>query len=137
MENILDQLRKELTNQLTFHMRNFLDQRDPRVGDKISFEIWAINQSDMELRDLRGVINPGKATSFIPCTFKVPFLRANGKLKIKELKNIEITANPDDIVLGVLILDSLADIKVDWKAELSSMKLKHDKKVLFKKVIPA
>lgn len=137
METILSQLRKELTNQLTFHMRNFLDQRDPRVGDKISFEVWAINQSDMELRDLKGIITPGKATNFIPCKFKVPFLRSKGKLKVKTFKNIEITANPDDIVLGVLILDSIADIKAEWKAELSSMKLKHDKKVLFKKVIPA
>jgi hypothetical protein len=137
MGDILDKLRKELTDQLTFHMRNFQDQRDPRVGDRISFEIWAINQSDMELRDLKGSITPGKATSFIPSTFKIPFLPANGKLLVKEFKDIEITDNPDDIVLGALIMDSIANIKVKWKSVLSSMEHKHNKKVLFKKVIPA
>ena len=137
MGKILDKLRKELTDQLTFHMRNFLDQRDPRVGDRISFEVWAINQSDMELTDLKGSITPGKATNFIPSTFKIPFLPANGKLLVKEFKNIEITDNPDDIVLGELIMDSIANIKVEWRSVLSSMNLKHNKKVLFKKVIPA
>ncbi len=137
MGDILDKLRKELTDQLTFHMRNFQDQRDPRVGDRISFEIWAINQSDMELRDLKGTITPGKATSFIPSAFKIPFLPANGKLLVKEFKDIEITDNPDDIVLGALIMDSIANIKVKWRSVLSSMKHKHNKKVLFKKVIPA
>ena len=137
MGNILDKLKEELTDQLTFHMRNFLDQRDPRVGDRISFEIWAINQSDMELRDLIGSITPGKATNFIPSKFKVPFLPANGKMLVKKFKNIEITDNPDDIVLGELIRDSIANIKVEWRSILSSMKLKHNKEVLFKKVIPA
>jgi len=137
MGNILDKLKEELTDQLTFHMRKFLDQRDPRVGDRISFEVWAINQSDMELRDLEGSITPGKATNFIQCKFKVPFLPANGKLLVKKFKNIEITDNPDDIVLGGLIMDSIANIKAEWRPVLSSMKLKHNKKVLFKKVIPA
>jgi hypothetical protein len=137
MGNILDKLKEELTGQLTFHMRNFDDQRDPRVGDRISFEVWAINQSDMELRDLKGCITPGKATNFSPSIFKIPFLPANGKLLVKEIKNIEITDNPDDILLGTLIMDSIANIKVEWRSILSSMKLKHNKKVLFKKVIPA
>jgi hypothetical protein len=137
MGNILDKLKEELTDQLTFQMRKFLDQRDPRVGDRITFEIWAINQSDMELRDLDGTITPGKATNFIPSKFKVPFLPANGKLLVKKFKNIEIIDNPDDIVLGGLIMDSIANIKVEWRSVLSSMKLKHNKKVLFKKVIPA
>jgi len=137
MGNILDKLKEELTDQLTFHMRKFLDQRDPRVGDRISFEVWVINQSDMELRDLVGSITPGKATNFIQTKFKVPFLRANGKLLVKKFKNIEITDNPDDIVLGSLIMDSIANIEVEWRSVLSSMKLKHNKKVLFKKVIPA
>jgi hypothetical protein len=137
MGNILDKLKEELTDQLTFHMRNFLDQRDPRVGDRISFEVWVINQSDIELRDLEGSITPGKATNFRECKFKVPFLRANGKLLVKNFKNIEITDNPDDIMLGGLIMDSIANIKVEWRSVLSSMKLKHNKKVLFKKVIPA
>ena len=137
MGNILDKLKEELTDQLTFHMRNFLDQRDPRVGDRISFEVWVINQSDMELRDLEGCITPGKATNFIQSKFKVPFLPANGKLLVKKFKNIEITDNPDDIVLGGLIMDSIANIEVEWRSVLSSMKLKHNKKVLFKKVIPA
>ena len=138
MGNILDKLKEELTDQLTFQMRKFLDQRDPRVGDRISFEIWAINQSDMELRDLKGSITPGKATSFIPSSFKIPFLPANGKLLVKEFKDIEITDNPDDIVLGGLIkMDSIANIKVEWRSVLSSMEHRHNKKVLFKKVIPA
>ena len=141
MGNILDKLKEELTDQLTFQMCKFLDQRDPRVGDRISFEIWAINQSDIELRDLEGSITAGKATNFIPSKFKVPFIPANGKLLVKKLKNIEITDNPDDIVLGGLIggqiMDSIANIKVEWRSVLSSMKLKHNKKVLFKKVIPA
>ncbi|MCK5441319.1 MAG: hypothetical protein KAJ23_05480 [Maribacter sp.] len=137
MGNILDKLKEELTDQLTFHMRNFQDQRDPRVGDRISFEVWVINQSDMELRDLKGSITPGKATNFIPSTFKVPFIRPNGKLLVEKIENIEITDNPDDIVLDALIMDSIANIKVEWRSVLSSMKLKHNKKVLFKKVIPA
>jgi len=137
MGNILDKLKEELTDQLTFHMLNFLDQRDPRVGDRISFEVWAINQSDMELRDLIGSITPGKATNFIQSKFKVPFLPANGKMLVKKFKNIEITDNPDDIVLGGLIMDSIANIKVEWRSILSSIKLKHNKEVLFKKVIPA
>ena len=137
MGNILDKLKEELTDQLTFHMCKFLDQRDPRVGDRISFEVWVINQSDMELRDIEGTITPGKATNFVQSKFKVPFLRANGKLLVKKFKNIEITDNPDDILLGGLIMDSIVNIKVEWRAVLSSMKLKHNKKVLFKKVIPA
>ena len=137
MGNILDKLKEELTGQLTFHMRKFLDQRDPRVGDRISFEIWVINQSDMELRDIEGSITPGKSTNFIESKFKVPFLRANGKLLVKKFKNIEITDNPDDIVLGSIVMDSIANIEVEWRSVLSSMKLKHNKKVLFKKVIPA
>ena len=137
MGNILDKLKEELTGQLTFHMRKFQDQRDPRVGDRISFEIWVINQSDMELRDIEGSITPGKSTNFIESKFKVPFLRANGKLLVKKFKNIEITDNPDDIVLGSLVMDSIANIEVEWRSVLSSMKLKHNKKVLFKKVIPA
>ena len=137
MGNILDKLKEELTGQLTFHMRKFLDQRDPRVGDRISFEIWVINQSDMELRDIEGSITPGKSTNFSESKFKVPFLRANGKLLVKKFKNIEITDNPDDIVLGSLVMDSIANIEVEWRSVLSSMKLKHNKKVLFKKVIPA
>jgi len=100
MENILDKLKEELMDQLTFHMRKFIDQRDPRVGDRISFEVWVINQSDMELRDLKGSITPGKATNFTPSKFKVPFLPANDKMLVKKFKNIEITDNPDDIVLG-------------------------------------
>ena len=91
----------------------------------------------MELRDLKGSITPGKATSFIPSTFKIPFFPANGKLLVKEFKDIEITDNPDDIVLGALIMDSIANIKVKWRSVLSSMVHKHNKKVLFKKVIPA
>ena len=137
MGKILEKLKEELTDQLTFHMRKFLDKRDPRVGDRISFEVWVVNQSDMELRDIEGSITPGKATNFIQSKFKVPFLRANGKLLVKKFKNIEITDNPDDIVLGGLIMDSIANIKVEWRSVLSSMKLKHNKKVLCKKVIPA
>ena len=138
MGNILDKLKEELTDQLTFHMCKFLDQRDPRVGDRISFEVWVINQSDMELRDIEGSITPGKATNFIQSKFKVPFLRANGKLLVKIFKNIEITDNPDDIMLGgLIVMDSIVNIKVEWRSVLSSMKLKHNKKVLFKKVIPA
>ena len=137
MENILDKLKEELTDQLTFHMRKFIDQRDPRVGDRISFEVWVINQSDMELRDIKGSISPGKATNFTPSKFKVPFLPANDKMLVKKFKNIEIIDNPDDIVLGDLIRDSIANIEVEWSPVLSSMKLKHNKKVLFKKVIPA
>ena len=141
MKNILDKLKEELTDKLKFHMCKFQDQRDSRVGDRISFEVWVINQSDMELRDLEGSITAGEATNFIESKFKVPFLPANGKLLIKKFKNIEITDNPDDIVLGGLIggqiMDSIANIKVEWRPILSSMKLKHNKKVLFKKVIPA
>jgi len=137
MGNILDKLTQELTDQLTFHMRKFLDQRDPRVGDRITFEVWVINQSDMELRDLEGTITPGEATNFTPRKFKIPFMPANGKLLVKKFKNIEITDNPDDILLGDLIMDSIATIKVEWRPILSSMKLKHNKKILFKKVIPA
>ncbi len=137
MENILDKLKEELTDQLTFHMRKFIDQRNPRVGDRISFEVWVINQSDMELRDLKGSITSGKATNFTPRKFLVPILPANDKMLVKKFKNIEITDNPDDIVLGDLIRDSIANIEVEWRPILSSMKLKHNKKVLFKKVIPA
>lgn len=137
MGTILDNLREELTNQLTFHMCRFQDQRDPRVGDRISFEVWAINESDMELRDLKGSISNGKATNFIPSNFKIPFLPAKGKLLIKKFKNIEITDNPDDIVLGDLIMDSIANINVEWRPVLTTMKLNHTKKILFKKVIPA
>jgi hypothetical protein len=137
MRSILDKLKEELTEELTFHMRKFEDQRDPRVGDRITFEVWIVNQSDMELRDIKGIIRPGKATCFIESKFKVPFLPAKGKLMVKKFRNIEITDNPDDIVLGDLIRDSIATISVEWRAVLSSMKLKHNKKVLFKKVIPA
>ena len=66
-----------------FHMCKILDQRDSGFGDKISFEVWAIHQSDMELRDLEGGITPGIATNFIPNKFKVPFMPANDKLLVK------------------------------------------------------
>lgn len=137
MGTILENLKEELTAQLKFQMCRFQDQRDPRVGDTISFEVWAINKSDMELRDLKGSILHGKATNFTPSNFKIPFLPANGKLLVKKFNNIKITDNPDDVVLGDLIMDSIANIDVEWRPVLTTMKLNHNKKILFKKVIPA
>ncbi|MBT8284434.1 MAG: hypothetical protein HKO75_03555 [Flavobacteriaceae bacterium] len=137
MGTILENLKEELTAQLKFEMCRFQDQRDPRVGDRISFEVWAINKSDMELRDLKGSITHGKATNFSPKNFKIPFFPANGKLLVKKFKNIEITDNPDDILLGDLIMDSIANIYVQWRPVLTTLKLNHSKKILFKKVVPA
>lgn len=137
MGTVLENLRDELKEQLNFHMCRFNDQRDPRVGDRISFEVWAINNSDMELRDLKGQITHGKATNYPPSSFKIPFIPADGKVLVKKFKNIEITANPDDIVMDDLIMDSIANISVEWRAVLNTMQLSHHKKILFKKVIPA
>jgi len=137
MVNILDQLRKDIQKNLTFHFRNFKNQRgdyDPRVGDFVNFDIYAFNQNQVDLKHLLGVITKGGATSFVPVPFSVHSVPANKEVLVKVFKDIEITDNPDDIKRGLNIMDSIANIKVDWEAELSPMKIKDDKKILFKRV---
>ncbi len=96
---------------------------DIRQGDNVTITVSLFNKNPFPLKELKGNIQHGPATSFESEDFEIELVNANETIEVKVLRDIEITHNPDDVMhpFGYGFFDTICTMNITAKVDLSTL----------------
>jgi hypothetical protein len=138
MSGVLEQLRLEFNQRLTFHYKGLRNVSRPeattyRVKDQIAFQVFAKNTStSVTMKSISGWISNAPATRFATVPFSVARLEPNDEQPLGAEITADVVADTNDVAM---LRDKIASIHAKGFVDLSMVAFE-DAQVLIGRILP-